>query len=83
VFRLRATEAHLSYQQFVCEEILGLDGPMARLAGEGLLKLIQQWRPQLERDLLAKAQQKLLEAADTKEVRVELEQLLKWLQPPS
>ena len=76
VLRLRVTEAELYYADLVCEHAAGLDGPAAKAVGEAVHKLLKQVKPSLERDLLAKANAAIVKAADTREVRVELDRLL-------
>ncbi len=76
VVRVRVTEAEMFYTDLVCEHTAGLDGPAAQAVGEAVRKLLRQVKPNLERDLLAKANAAIVKAADTKEVRVELDKLL-------
>ena len=75
-FRVRVVEADLSYKDLVCEHTLGLKGDAAKLVGKTLLELLKKIRPNTEKDLLAKANAAIVKAADTKEVRVELDKLL-------
>ena len=77
VLRLRVTSAEVGYDQLVCEHILGLDGRAAKLAGEAMHRILRQVKPQYERDLLERTNAAVVRAADTKEVRIELEQLLR------
>lgn len=76
VIRVRVTEAELNYTDFVCEHTAGLDGDAAKKVGEAVLKFLKQAKPSLERDLLAKANAAIVKAADTREVRIELDKLL-------
>ena len=76
VFRLRVTDAQLFYDDLVVEHTAGVGGDAARLLGEALIHTVKQAKPQLERDLLAKANAAIVKAADTKEVRVSLGNLL-------
>ncbi len=75
VFRLRVTQAQVSYDNLVVEHIAGIGGEAAKLIGDGLKGGLHQWRPSLEKELLAKADAAIVKAADTKEVRVSLSQL--------
>lgn len=77
VFRVRVTSAEVGYDNLVCEHILGLDGQAAKLAGEAAHRMLKQVKPQYERDLLERTNAAVVKAADTREVRVELEQLLR------
>jgi hypothetical protein len=82
VFRLRVVQSHLSYDNFVTEHIAGVGGDLAEFLGDTARTGMKKWHPSLERDLLAKADASIEKAADTKEVRVSLVDLLKkkgWL----
>jgi len=74
VFRLRVTEAKANYDHFVTEHIGGLGGDAAKVLGDALQKIL---RPALEKKLLPKAQNAIVKAADTKEIRVSLSSLAK------
>lgn len=76
VFRLRVLRAESGYDNFVVEHIGGLGGEAAKLLGDAARGSLKQWRPSMERDLLAKADAALVKAGDTKEVRVSLSKLL-------
>ncbi len=76
VVRVRVTAATLSYADFVCEHIAGMDGKAAKLTGDALHEFVRQVKPSLETDLLGKANVAIIKAADTHEVRVELDKLL-------
>jgi hypothetical protein len=75
VFLLHVTQAQVSYDNLVVEHIGGIGGEAAKLIGDGLKGGLHQWRPSLEKELLAKADAAIVKAADTKEVRVSLSQL--------
>lgn len=90
VFRLRVAKSDVQYDNFVTEHIAGFGGDMAKLLGDAVRSSMKQWHPSLERDLLAKANERIEQSADTKEVRVSLYELIKkkgWLPaapvPPS
>lgn len=76
VFRLRVTQARLDYRDFVVEHTAGVGGDAAKLLGEAVHETIRQWKPSLERDLLAKANAAIVKAGDTKEIRLGLSRLL-------
>ena len=76
VFRLRVLEASSDYDNFVVEHIAGLGGEAAKLLGDAARGSVKQWRPSMERELLAKADAAIVKAGDTKEVRVSLAKLL-------
>jgi hypothetical protein len=75
VFRLRATGAQVAYDQFVLEHIAGFGGEVAKDVGKLVRKAIHQWKPSIERELLAKANAALCKAADSREIRVGLDGL--------
>lgn len=72
VFRLRVTKADVSYDNLVVEHIAGIGGTGARLVGEALRSTLKQWKPSIERELLARANAAIVKAADTREVRLGL-----------
>src|SRR5262249_32935755 len=76
VIRLHATKADLKYDNLVVEHAAGVGGAVAKLMGDAAHRLVNEFRPNLERDLLAKADAAIVKAADTKEIRVKLSDLL-------
>jgi hypothetical protein len=76
VFRVRVTDARLTYDNVVVEHTLGVGGDAAKLLGDALLDAVKQWKPSLERDLLIKANKAIIKAGDTKEVRISITKLL-------
>ncbi len=76
VFRLRVLQAESGYDNLVVEHIAGLGGEAAKLLGDAVRGSIKQWRPSMERELLAKLDAAIVKAGDTKEVRVSLSKLL-------
>src|SRR5262249_16095279 len=77
IIRIRATSARLGYQHRAVEHIGGVGGDGAKILGEAIYKLLHQLHPSLEPQLLAKADQTIVKAADTKEIRLGLESFLK------
>jgi hypothetical protein len=75
VFRMRATDGRLSYDQFKVEHIAGVGGDMAKVLGESAHSLLNQLRPSIERNMLEKASQAIVKAADTKDVKLSLGKL--------
>jgi hypothetical protein len=75
VFRLRATNADVSYDNLVFEQIGGIGGTGARWLGEVLRSSLKKWKPSIERELLARANAAVVKAADTREVRISLSSL--------
>jgi len=76
VMRLRVMEAKLSYYDFVVEHTAGVGGDFAKIFGEAIHDMLKRWVPELERDLLAKANAAIVKAGDTREIRVSLSKLL-------
>jgi hypothetical protein len=77
ILRLRVVQADARYDNLVVEHVAGLGGSGARLLGEAARSILREVRPNLEADLLAKANAAIVKAGDTKEVRVRLTDLLK------
>jgi hypothetical protein len=77
VLRLRVTEAQLFYEKLVVEHTAGVGGDAARLLGEAVIDTVRRVKPDLERDLLAKANAAVVKAADTREVRLSFDGLLR------
>ncbi len=77
VFRLRVTDAHLGYDDFEVEHVLGVGGDLAKLIGDAAKTCVDQWCPSLERTLLERADAAIVKAADTKEIRLGVGKLLK------
>jgi hypothetical protein len=76
VFRLRVINADLSYDNLVCEHVMGIGGDAARLIGEAVRSGVRRFHPSLERALLARANTAIVKSADTKDVRVSLGKVL-------
>ncbi|MBI1831870.1 MAG: hypothetical protein HYR84_10520, partial [Planctomycetes bacterium] len=70
VLRLRVASAKLHYDDLVFEHINGIGGDAAKLIGKAAHYTLRQWRPSIERDLLAKANDSIVKAADTREIRL-------------
>jgi hypothetical protein len=77
VVRLRVTEAQLFYEKLVVEHTAGVGGDAARILGDAVIDTVRRVKPDLERDLVAKANAAVVKAADTREVRLSLDSLLK------
>lgn len=76
VLRVRVTEAKLKYWDLECEHTLGVGGDAAKLLGKAMHEVMKKVKPDLEQGLLDKANAAVVKAADTKEVKVELGNLL-------
>jgi hypothetical protein len=74
-FRLRVTRADLGYDNLVVEHVAGVGGEAAKVLGDTVKGGLREFRPALERDLLARADAAIVKAGDTKEVRLSLANL--------
>jgi hypothetical protein len=77
VFQLKVAKADLRYDNLKFEHIAGIGGEAAQIIGEAAHAAVRQWRPSIERDLLAKANAAIVKAGAEREVRVSLAKLLK------
>jgi hypothetical protein len=77
VLRLRVTNAKLTYDKLVFEHVNGIGGDGAKLIGKAAHEALKRWRPSIERDLLKRANDAIVKAADTKEIRFGFGSLLK------
>jgi hypothetical protein len=75
VLRLRVSQATVKYDDLIVDHVAGLGGTAARILGDTIHDLVRSARPDLERDLLAKANAAIVKAADTREVRLSLGKL--------
>jgi len=77
VFNLKVAKADLKYDNLKFEHIAGVGGEAAQIIGEAAHAAVKQWRPSIERDLLAKANAAIVKAGGEREVRLSLSKLLK------
>jgi hypothetical protein len=77
VVRLRVIRSNVAYDNFVTEHMAGFGGELAELLGDLVRGGLNRFQPNLERDLLAKANAAIEKAADTREVRFSLSEMLK------
>ena len=75
--RARVTEAKLSIWDLEAEHALGMDGPAAKAVGKAVYEVVKKLKPNMEKELLDKANAAIVKAADTKEVTLELGNLFK------
>jgi hypothetical protein len=76
VLTIRATKAHVTYDNLVLEHAIGVGGDAARLMGDGLKNALHELRPGLEASWLAKADAAVVKAAHAREVRLHLGKLI-------
>lgn len=77
IFRLRVTDANLSYNHFEVDHVNGVGGDLAKIIGKAAKAGLEKLRPSLEHDLLQKANAAIVKAGDTKEIRLSVLKLLK------
>ena len=77
VFRLHVASADLKYSGLDVVHTAGVGGDAAKYLGEALHSTLSTLSPNLERDLLAKADAAIVKAGANKEVRVGLGKLFK------
>jgi hypothetical protein len=72
---VRVTSADLSYDDLVVDHTAGIGGDAARVVGDLILKTAKAVKPDLEADLLGKAEAAIVKAAGTREFKVALDKL--------
>ncbi len=81
VIKSSVTKADLTYRDLEVEHTLGLGGDAAKVLGKGFVEILKVVKPNMEKDMLDKANQGIKKAAENKEIRIELETLLKAKKP--
>ncbi len=71
-FRLRVVRADLGYSDFLVEHAYGMDGDAARKLGEAAERWLRERHPELQQELLQRANAAIIKAADTKEIKLGL-----------
>lgn len=77
VFRVKVNEAQLFYENLVIEHTAGVGGDAAKILGDAVIDAVKSAKPELEKDLLNKANAAIVKAADTKDVRLSFDSFLK------
>ena len=72
IVSIRVVEAHLGYDNLKTEHIAGFGGEAARVLGEAVKGGLDKWKPDMERGLLAKADEAIVKAGQSQEVRLSL-----------
>ena len=75
--KANVTKADLSYRDLEVQHTLGFNGDAAKALGKAIHTIIKTMKPNLERELLEKANAAIVKAADNREVRIELDGFLK------
>jgi len=73
---IKIIEAHLAYDNLKTEHIAGVGGEAARVLGDAVKGGLDKWKPDMERDLLAKADAAIVKAGQAKEVRLSVSELI-------
>ena len=73
----KVADAKVSYDNFVLENILGVGGDAARLAGEAGRVALKRWLPSVENHALEKGREAILKAGQNREFRINLAKLVK------
>jgi hypothetical protein len=76
VLTVSATEAKLFYDNVVVDHTAGLDGEDAKKAGDFLFDVVKSVKPNLEKELLEKANAAIVKAVGTREFKIELEKVI-------
>jgi hypothetical protein len=71
-YRLRVSEAKASYIDLQFKHVPGFGGSAAKVIGEWTFDAVNQLKPSIERKLIDKLSQKVVKAADTKEIQLSL-----------
>ncbi len=74
--KVTTTEAKLFYDKIVIDHTAGLDGDDAKKVGDLVVDLVKSVKPELEKELLEKANAAIVKAAGTKEVKLQLDKLM-------
>ena len=73
---IKVTDAKLFYDKIVIDHTAGLDGEDARAVGDLVIDLVKKVAPDLERQLLEKANAAIMKSVGSKEIKVPLDKLL-------
>jgi hypothetical protein len=73
---LKVTSAELFYEKLVIDHTAGLNGEAAKAIGDVAIGIVKAIKPNLEKDLLEKADTAIVKAAQKKELTLTLDKLL-------
>jgi len=74
--KLRVTDADLYYEKLFVDHTAGLDGDAAKAIGDVLLDVVKAVKPDIEKELRAKAEAAIVKAVGIREFKLALDQLL-------
>ena len=75
--KIKTTDAKIFYDKVTIDHTAGLDGEDAKKVGDLVIDLVKKVMPDLEGQLLEKGNAAIVKAAGTKEIKVELDKLMK------
>lgn len=73
---VKVTDVKLFHDKFVIDHTAGMDGPDAQKMGDFMLEVAKSVKPDLEAQLMEKANAAVLKAVGSKEIKVQLDKLL-------
>jgi hypothetical protein len=73
---IKVTDAKLFYDDVVIDHTAGLDGQDAQAVGQLVIELVKAIKPDLEKQLLEKANAAILKELASKDIKVQLDKLL-------
>ncbi len=76
ILKVKINSANIAYDNLKVEHTAGVGGEAAELLGEALIGVIKLLKPSLEEELIEKANSAIVKAADSKEVKLDLERLV-------
>ncbi|MFO0936715.1 MAG: hypothetical protein U0798_09410 [Gemmataceae bacterium] len=76
ILKVKITKADVIYENPVIEHTAGVGGDTAKVIGDTAIKAIKLMKPNLEKDLLEKANAAIVKAGDSKEIKLELEKMV-------
>ncbi len=74
--KVEVTKAELFYEKLVIDHTAGLNGEAAKAIGDVAIQIVKAIKPNLEKDLLEKADAAIVKAAQKKELTLTLDKLL-------
>jgi len=74
--QVRATEALVFHDELIVDHTAGLDGDAAKVFGDLIVRIVLAAKPDLERDLLQKANAAVVKAAGTREFKLAFDKIL-------
>ncbi len=74
--KLQVTKAEVFYEKLVVDHTAGLNGEAAKAIGDLTIQIVKAIKPNLEKDLLEKADAAIVKAAQKKELTLTLDKLM-------